>query len=141
MTRRFQFSLRALLAFAAVICVLLGGWHLLQTYGNRLDVENPRLGAPIRVKATYFCPLGPSQCHLSLGYMTADGSQLSDGTLGRSAGDMIKRSWLCLYSMESELEPVDQPCQLIIEFKRYEKPPARGGGRVWDIEEQVVEVN
>ncbi|HVX15133.1 MAG TPA: hypothetical protein VHC22_28330 [Pirellulales bacterium] len=138
MKRRLQFSLRGLLGLAALVCLSLGGRHLLETYGNSLDAEDPKAGLPIRVKARYFCLFGPTECYFDVGYETPDGSQLSDGTLGMSSGELAKRSWLCLYRIESELEPVDQPCQLIFYLYRLEK--RWGGGRVWTVKEKIVDV-
>jgi len=132
--------LRALLGLTATICLMLGGRHLLETYGNRVDVENVEIGAPIRIKATCFHFFGPAECEFSLGYTTADGSELSEGTLGWSDGPLVKRSWLCFYSFESELWAVNRPCQLIVYFHRHEKPAGQGGDRVWTLQEKVVDV-
>ena len=140
--RRFvQFGLRGLLGFAVVVCLLLGGWNLLETYGNRLDVEDARVGQPMPVKATYFRLFGPPECYLEVGYDTQDGSELSDGTLGMSEFHTVKRSWMCLYSIETELEPVDRPCQLVVEFERYEKPWGhQTGTKVRKLQEKVIDV-
>jgi hypothetical protein len=139
--RRFlQISLRGLLGLAALVCLLLGGWHWIESYGNHLDIEEVRLGETIRVKARYFWLLGPAECQLEVGYETADESELSDGTLGVSMGDRVKRSWLCFYSMDEELDPVDRPCQLIVYFKRHEKFTGQGGGRVWTLQEKIADV-
>lgn len=139
--RRFlQFSLRGLLGVAALVCLFLGGRHLLETYGNRLDVEEARVGVPIRVNARYFCLLGPAECILQIGYETADGLPLSDRTFGNSGVDRAERSWLCLYGLESERPPIDQPRQLIVYLKRHEKPAGTGASRVWTIKEGIVDV-
>ncbi|HVX14150.1 MAG TPA: hypothetical protein VHC22_23390 [Pirellulales bacterium] len=120
MKRRFlRFSLRGLLALLTLACVLLGIWHLLETYGDGLDVEDARVGTTIRVRARYFCPLGPRECPLALTYQTADGTALSEGMMGVSLGNRAERSWLCLYSTEFDLDPVDHPCQIRVAFGRY----------------------
>lgn len=61
--------------------------------------------------------------------------------LGMSEENYVKRRWLCLYSMESELDPVDRPCQIIVELMRHEKPPGRGSRKVWTLKEKTIEVN
>jgi hypothetical protein len=140
MSRRFQFSLRALLGFAVLACLVLAGRYLLGTYGTRLDVEIPRVGDPIRVKATYFRLFGPRECRLFVEYRIADGSLLSSGAIGASQGDIIKRSWLCLYTIETELEPIDRPCSLIVRLYRFDKFVLQSGGKFWPLKEKMVEV-
>jgi hypothetical protein len=138
--RRFlQFSLRGLLGLAALVCLALGTWHWIETYGNRLDVEGARVGVPVRVKARCLWPFGPTECYIYVGYETADGSPLSDGTSGVSNLDCVERSWLCLYSLESELMPVDQPRQVVVYTKRYEER-GQGVGRFWHLKEKIVDV-
>lgn len=130
------------MGLAAVVCILLGGCHLLDTYGNWLDVGDAIIGQPIPVKATCIRLFGPPECYLEVGYDTADGSELSDGTLGMSEGHTVKRSWLCLYRIETEFEPVDRPCQLVFEFEQCEKPWGhQTGTKVRKLQEKVIDVN
>ena len=141
MKRRFlQFSMRGLLGFAALVCLCLGARHLLKTYGNWLEVEEARAGVPILVKARCIWPFGPTECCFYVGYETADGSTLSDRTSGVSNFDCVERSWLCLYSLESELMPVDQPRQLVVYVNRYEKPFGQRVGRFRHLKEKIVDV-
>jgi hypothetical protein len=39
MSRRFQFSLRALLVVSFAVCLSLGRWHLLKTFGQEVDAD------------------------------------------------------------------------------------------------------
>lgn len=141
MKRRFlQFSLRGLLGFAAIICLLLGARHLLETYGNRLDVEDAKVGDFIRVKARYFRVFGPSECVLEAGYKAADGSMLPTRNYGMSSIQSVEREWLCLYRSEWELYPVNGPCQLMLELKRYDAPDFDPDGKEWTIQEKIVDL-
>jgi hypothetical protein len=138
MSRRFQFSLRALLGLAAVVGLLLGGWHLLDTYGNRLDVDEVRIGAPVKIKAGYVCLFGPHECNLSVALESIDGSEIAPGIARVSEVDLVERSWLCLYRVEWEFEPVEQPCRLIVSFCRHEK--FNRSGRLWTLKEKIMDV-
>ncbi|HVX12353.1 MAG TPA: hypothetical protein VHC22_14315 [Pirellulales bacterium] len=86
MRRRFlQFSLRWLLGMATLVCLALGGWHLLETYGYQLEQNGTRFkGRCIRV-------LGPAKRHLAVAGRAADGTVL--WTVERD----VERSWLCCY--------------------------------------------
>lgn len=129
MRRRFQFSLRSLLGLAALVCVLLGGWHLLETYGTSVEVVNPRIATPIRIRGTYFWPFGPRECTLYVGYSRSDDTGCVQKYL------RAKKSWLCFYSVEYELDPVSRPCQIQAHFGRYEHSTG------WTIKEKIVDVN
>jgi hypothetical protein len=129
MSRRFQFSLRALLVATLVICLSLGVWHLLETYGTSVAVENARVGAPIVVKARYFWPRGPDECTLFVGYARNDDTGCVEKYL------RAKRSWLGFYTVDYELDRVDRPCQINAYFGRYEKSTG------WTLKETLVDVN
>ena len=105
MSRRFQFSLRTLLGLAAIICLMLGGWHLLETYGNYMDVGDMAVGKPITVKGRVIRVLGPPKCWIEASSSVAD-EQLEDGS---SHAEWIRRSWLCCYEFEYELYPIKNP--------------------------------
>ncbi|HVW37404.1 MAG TPA: hypothetical protein VHB99_08860 [Pirellulales bacterium] len=106
MRRRFQFSLRALLGLAAGVCLLLGGKHLLETYGQRIEVEQPVVGKPIKIRARYIRLFGPSDVLIFIDVVTSTGRE--EGW-AEGAG----RSWLCCYETETEImKPVKEPCQL-----------------------------
>ena len=126
MTRRFQFRLRALLGTIAALCLALGIRHLLDRYGNRIDVDDAKVGMPIKVKATCFSPFGPSECLLDVGY-----EDESDGAFGFVA----ERSWLCLYSVEYELAPVDHPCRVVVCLDQHR------AGAIHPVKRQVIEVH
>jgi hypothetical protein len=112
MSRRFQFSLRGLLGLATVACLLLGGWHLLKTYGNRIEV----IGAS-RVKGRYIRVLGPTQCHL---VVAARGP---DGIVWWSHERDVKRSRLCCYDFDWELGPQPPDERLTFELGQWVKAP------------------
>jgi hypothetical protein len=114
MSRRFQFSLRALLGLAAIASLSLGGWHLLETYGTYVDAENPRVGEPIRISGRFVWLFGPNECHLDIGHTWADESGC---TFSYCVG---KRSWLCFYSVEQDFDPVDRPGQIEVFLNRRE---------------------
>lgn len=130
MSGRFQFSLKALLGLTAIVCLSLGGWHLLETYGTSIEAVNPRIGMPIRLKGSYFLPFGPDECTLSTGYSRTDDT----GSIQKYL--RAKRSWLCFYSVEYELDPVDHACQIEIYLTRYESSTDS-----WTLKEEIVDVN
>ena len=128
---------------AALACLLLGGRHLLETCGNRLDVEQSGVGVPIRARVRYFRVLGPPECELEIEYETADGSQFSDGTVGSTFGNRVRRTWLCFYSMEHEFDPVDRPCRLIVYARQHDwftEDPFSEDGTVRTLRERIVDV-
>jgi hypothetical protein len=126
--RRFlQFSLRGLLGLAALVCLLLGARHLLETYGSSIRVESTRTGQPIHVKATYCLPFGPSECGLAVGYETDD-----KGSVRRHFA--VKRSWICLYKVECDFPLYPRPRQITLFLRR------ETGYRDWTVRESVVDV-
>lgn len=129
MARRFQFSLRVLLGVVVFASLVLGGWRLFGHYGTYVDAENVRIGAPIRIKASYFCAVGPYDCGLVVGYARADEA----GSVSKYL--RAKRSWLCFYSVEYELDPLDRPGDILVFLQRYE------GSHSWTLKEKIVEVN
>jgi len=52
--RWFQFRLKSLMAFVVVICIGLGGWHLLMTYGQWVEAEPAVVGQPIKIRGRFF---------------------------------------------------------------------------------------
>jgi hypothetical protein len=53
--RWFQFRLKTLMAFVVMICLGLGGWHLLMTYGQYVEVEGPVVvWEPIKVHGRFY---------------------------------------------------------------------------------------
>lgn len=102
-------------------------------------VESGR-GDFIRVKARYFCVFGPSECVLEAGYKAADGSMLPTRNYGMSSVQLAAREWLCHYRMEWELYPVNGPCQLRLELKRYDTLDFAPDGKQWTIQDKIVDV-
>ena len=52
--RWFQFSLKSLMATVVVICLGLGGWHLLWTKGQYVEAEPAVVGQPIKIHGSFF---------------------------------------------------------------------------------------
>lgn len=111
MSRRFQFSLRTLLGLAAAVCLVLGGWHLFDTYGNYIEIDRIRVGEPITVRGRYVRFFGPDKLEIFLGWGG------SDYELYGWPRD-VERSWLCLYSFECELDPVYEPGDVFVYMGR-----------------------
>jgi hypothetical protein len=42
------------MAFVVLICLGLGGWHLLMTYGQFIEAEPALVGQPIKIRGRYF---------------------------------------------------------------------------------------
>ncbi|HEV3342890.1 MAG TPA: hypothetical protein VG125_21130 [Pirellulales bacterium] len=131
--RVLQFSLRGLLGLAAFVCLALGCWHLLETYGTSLKVESPRVGELFRVKATNFRPFGPPHCALEIVF------EELGGTLGRTRSKLAERSWGCFYATEIDFEPIDHPCQVIVYLQRHERTGVMTG-KSWLLKERIVDV-
>jgi hypothetical protein len=53
MVRRFQFRLKSLMATVVVICLGLGGWHLLWTKGRYVEAEPALVGQPIKIRGRF----------------------------------------------------------------------------------------
>jgi hypothetical protein len=54
MARRwYQFNLKSLMAIVAMICLGLGGWHLLLKYGRYVEAEPALVGQPIKIHGRF----------------------------------------------------------------------------------------
>lgn len=108
MTRRFQFSLRALLGTVVFGCLILGAGSLLKSKGQFVRAEPTKVGEPILIRGRVILFGGPGrfEYHLSL---STDGM-----TLIRS--DQAERSWLCLYNVEEAFEPSSEPRRYVIKL-------------------------
>jgi hypothetical protein len=131
---RPQFSLKTLLWLMAVVAAFLGGMHLVEMYGQQLDVT-AAVGQPIKVKARYVRLFGPKTCIVTVMLLGAT----RDARLGLSREEWVERSWLCSYAMECEFEPVKEPRQLIFELGEVRKMPA-GRFRQTYVKRQVVDM-
>ena len=94
--RFFQFSLRWLLGLATLVCLLLGGWHLLDVYGNYMEVGDLAVGKPVRVKGRAIRLFGPQRCWIQV-------SANHDCDNGLHESGWVDRSWLCCYEFEYDL--------------------------------------
>jgi len=108
MSRRFQFSLRRLLAVAFAIGLALGLLHLLETHGQRIEPAQAMVGAPLTLKARYVRPFGPPECILFVEAHLPSGTRLME--------KVAKRSWLCFYAVEFQTSPINEPCQLEVQM-------------------------
>jgi hypothetical protein len=52
--RWFQYSLKSLMAAVVLICLGLGGWHLLFKYGQYVEAESAVVGQPIKIRGRFF---------------------------------------------------------------------------------------
>ena len=101
--RRFlQFSLRGLLGFSVFVCLLLGGWHMLDFYGNYMEVGDLAVGKPIMVKGRVIRLLGPQRCWIQV-------SANHDHDNGLHHSGWVDRSWLCCYEFEYDLGALYAP--------------------------------
>ena len=101
MTRRFQFSLRALLGAAVVVCLLLGGWHLLWTYGQYVEAEPAKLGRSFSVKGRILRPAGPQELAYHFRIERPDGVCLLN-LFGE--GYIARKGWLGTYRIDTTVE-------------------------------------
>jgi hypothetical protein len=117
--RRFlQFSIRGLLSFAALVCLLLGGWHLLHAYGNYIKVSTAAVGKPMRVKGRLVRVFGPPKCSIEI-----DGHIPNRSSPLWREGTWAARSWLCCYEFDEETAPLMKPGELMVDAELY--PPDR----------------
>jgi hypothetical protein len=117
-----QFSLRTLLAVMAGICIFLGGRHLLETYGQRIEVDQSIVGRPIKVRARYIRLFGPPDCFVIVELATPTGD------VWFAVAEPAVRSWLCYYETEQiQMKPVHEPCQLSLTMGEILELGQRGG--------------
>jgi hypothetical protein len=100
------------MAFVVVICLGLGGWHLLMKYGRYVEVEGPAVvGQPIKVHGRFFG-------WEDRVYRGTSGYQfhVEPALTGREFHEFgqAKRLRGCWYSMERTLEPVDVPSEILV---------------------------
>ena len=109
MTRRFQFSLRALLLVTAILCLPLGGWHLFKKYGQFIEASPIIAGQPIVVNGRLIQFFGPKRCHYCLDIWGNHGGGL---VLLHTCYGFADRSGPFTYSIHAEYSiPQFQPGQ------------------------------
>lgn len=117
--RRFlQFSLRGLLGFSALVCLALGGWHWLDTYGSYMEVGDLAVGKPILVKGRVIHLFGPQRC-----WIQVSANHFPDNGLHHSG--WVDRSWLCCYEFEFDLGVLYAPGGWIISSAEVDRRPSR----------------
>jgi hypothetical protein len=129
MSRRFQFSLRALLGLAAVVCLLLGCWHLLTKHGQYVVATPAKIGEPITVDGQLVCFCGPSLLYVEL---------VGEPPLDRLVQNIyvIKRSWGCLYRLKTKIDPISRSGDDAILLRFQMKPGAVAARGVVTVTEQ-----
>jgi hypothetical protein len=136
--RRFlRFSLRGLLGLVALVCLALGGRHLLDVYGDRIDVLDARVGETIHVRARRVRFLGPPK-------------QLFDLQIDRPETGQFwffyrwaERSWGFLYTVDAEFRPISTQGDLTVTLYENKEtdPRLAGEGRWRVIKQQQLELN
>ena len=113
--RRFlQFSLRGLLGFAALVCLLLGGRHLLETYGSYIEVGKATAGKPVRIKGRLLRIFGPQKCSIEI-----DAHIVNHDYAVWRWGSWRARLWLCCYEFDFETIPSTTPRELMLDAELY----------------------
>ncbi|HEV3341559.1 MAG TPA: hypothetical protein VG125_14430 [Pirellulales bacterium] len=111
MSRRFQFSLRALLGLVTVLCLLLGGWGLLLTYGQFVAAGPITLHERIALRGRLIRMLGPKRLPYCI-WIDPDGGVF----------DHAERSWLCIYTVQTETVVAHQPGRYRLTLVDLENP-------------------
>src|SRR5215469_7313719 len=111
MSRRLQFSVRALLGAAFAIGLMLGLLHLLEKYGQKIQPTQAVVGAPITINARYVRPFGPPECVIFVEARLPSGARLME--------KVAKRSWLCFYVVEFQAPPINEPFQLEVQMGEF----------------------
>ena len=112
MPRRFQFSLRALLVLTALASLLLGGRHLLETYGSYLEVTNIAVGESMTIKGRIVHLFGPPKI-----YFEVESHNVETPSLNWTTWGWLERSWLCCYDFD-QASPIDSPGDWIVEASK-----------------------
>ncbi|MGH7134798.1 MAG: hypothetical protein ACREHD_03610 [Pirellulales bacterium] len=126
MPRRFQFSLRALLGLGAVVCLLLGGRHLVETYATYIEVSNSALDEPISIKGRIVRLFGPPKIYFDVNFKCYNAETPS---FSRTAGGWVDRSWLCCYNFY-DTSPIEMPGNWVVEAELSWYPGLRGDKNV-----------
>ncbi|HQU46380.1 MAG TPA: hypothetical protein PK867_26470 [Pirellulales bacterium] len=98
MSRRFQFSLRALLVAAAVVPLMLGGAHLFSGYAQYIEVGPVQVDGSTVIEGRivrFFGPLDLEYC------LEVDGRPEHEGIW--SFG-IARRKWLCIYPIQRDYD-------------------------------------
>jgi hypothetical protein len=107
-----------LLGLAALVCLVLGIFHLLATYGQKIGPLEAAVGSPVTINATYVRPFGPPMCVVFVEVHLPSGARLME--------KVARRSWLCFYAVEFQVPPINEPFQLEVQMGEFTGP---GGSR------------
>jgi len=121
MARRFQFRLKSLMAAVVLICLGLGGWHLLWTKGQYVEAEPVVVGQPIKIRGRFFhfCAGEDSGKH----DFSVECDSSGRGMRGATSAD---NSGWGRYDFEIDLPSVDVPCEFTITLTPKGHSPIRG---------------
>jgi hypothetical protein len=108
MARRwYQFSLKSLMAIVVVICLTLGGWQMLMTFGQWVEAEPAVVGQPIQVSGRFF-HFGEKKTEYGCPYdLVLKRSSVSGSGESRKACGW-RTGWR-RYNFRMKLRPVDEP--------------------------------
>jgi hypothetical protein len=100
-----QFSLRSLLGLVVVICLGLGGWHLLFVYGQYVEAEPAVVGQPVKIHGRFFRLFGGDE------YGRYELEIRSGGLLDFYSDSLARSSGWGRYDIETSLDPnyFDEP--------------------------------
>jgi hypothetical protein len=123
MARRwYQFNLKSLMAIVVVICLGLGGWHLLFTYGQYVEAEPAVVGQPIKIRGRFFHFGGEATRKYNLDVFECC-SNSQNGHLVRGTAHQIG---LGRYELEFEMDPVNEPTEFTLELRPKGGSPISG---------------
>jgi len=124
MARRFQFRLKSLMAAVVVICLGLGGWQLLMTFGQYVEAEPAVVGQPIKIHGRFFY-FGEKKTEYGHPYdlVLKRSSVSGNGEYGKACG---WRSGWRRYDLQMKLSPVDEPGEYMLTLTPYACRPIHG---------------
>jgi len=118
MARRFQFSLKSLMAAVAVICLGLGGWHLL--FRQYVEADPAVVGQPIKIHGRF---VRFSEEDEDAGwngrYDLFFDEVLDSGSHSWVVTGIAEQSFGCRYDVEIEVDPVHEPTEFTLELMQF----------------------
>lgn len=125
MTRRFQFSLKALLGLVMVAAMMLGAVHLAERYGQFVKTTTPCSPAStLNVEGRLITFFGPKVRHVELAAET----MFPDSMRYSFADQMVPRSWFCMYNFTADVRALDTPGDYRLMLFDMDRPGARAMG-------------
>ena len=106
MSRRFQFSLRALLVASVVICVGLGSWRFRSDTRQYVLADHVSVNAPIKVRGQFFHLDGPVIHHF---LVLAEAPEKNGKRFRWGESGLARRKGAGTYEVEARLTGADSP--------------------------------